>query len=346
MSEQPLAPLPDPQHAAWHGVAQEMPDWPTDLQQHAARNLGERGLSHLVEAPHDQAATAPLAETASRQEIASAFESGHKTIRMLMTDERFDALCAERGVDPYNTDTEGYWDTLETFVQSRTAVLRQNQRADGLKLDVLELLAATPKFLVHGEQLKRGVDLRGAPQEVRAKNTENKEIASRFNTRLRDFATDFPNVSATGLATELLKFADSADLEYAKLATSVPQTIRSTIRGAQYEMAFGQILRATTERFRPSEDTDEDLRGIDWVISPGVGRQLCVDIKASLSEVDHLNRGHNGTPYHIKRHGDIVLYPLLTDAQFNDSFYISEQTAALTAPQVIAYLDKARYRYN
>lgn len=351
MSEQPLASFPDmpidSRLAAWHGVAQDMPGWHEGLQQHAARNLGQRGLSHLVEVQTDPEPL-PLSVEASpsREAIAQAFETGNKMLQRITQDSHFDALCAEKGVDPYNTDTTSYWETVETFVLARTAALRSRGQADELKLSALELVAATPNFLIHTDQIKKGDEWHNASQEDQDKSNASKEVSSQFNTRIREFATRFPNTRVSSLETALLKSANSADLVYSRLASDINNNIRRTIRGAQYEMGFGQILEAMGVNYRPSHDANEDARGIDWVIGDGTRDVMRIDIKSSLTEIDKLNSGHNGTPYHTKRdaahNGDVVLYPLLTDAQFHDSFHISEKTAEMTAPKISAYLAQAR----
>lgn len=148
-----------------------------------------------------------------------------------------------------------------------------------------------------------------------------KSIASEYNSLLRDFMSYYPDTKIADLNNFILDaalYAKSADLDMSKATIRINKTINPTIRGAQHEYCVEQQLQylAVTgqiEAYRPAT-VHEDIRGIDLIAVTVNGKEVLLDVKASLSEIEAKSRGRSAI-YHYN--GRVVtVFSLTLDREF------------------------------
>ena len=358
MSEQPLDAQginPATQESyGWEHVAQDMPGWHPGLQEHAKRQIEARGL--LPTAEPTEVLTAPPPDTVINlntgnaeddalipeqprhpaEEITTAFAESQRTLYKLSADPQFHATCMERGVDPYDDmDKPAYWATVADYTHDRTARMRE-RGTDSIRIDALELLSTTPAYLFEQSALTQ--DKTSAPdkQMQNGERRHSKEVVSYFNGLIREFAKKYPETRASDLTTALLNITNIS-IEDQALRQSANQEIHKTIRGAQHEIAFGQILAQTGRQFRPAS-LEEDLKGIDYVDDEDTN-PMYVDVKASLSELEA--RGSEGALVR-KPDGKLIMYSLVKDSELNGRFHIGDQAAHDKAQALIELLGQTQ----
>lgn len=250
-------------------------------------------------------------------------------------DPNFQAACTASGVDPYvGIATPEYW---EIVAEHAEAFVEKAHSTNGNTLPVLafELLALTPDYLFAQRDLTRNHFT--SPDAKR----EAKEKASYFNSALRIFATEYPDVQASTLASAMLGMANSAiDDKY--IRQSAVLDIKRAIRGAQHELAFEQILRHTGRRFTPAS-LEEDLDGVDFIVYGEGGKQLNLDVKASLFKINEA--GEMNELFVRKPHGKVMVHSLTTDEELKDRFWLDDNVAAQKAPvleKLLVEIDSTR----
>ncbi|HET7320059.1 MAG TPA: hypothetical protein VFI84_00560 [Candidatus Saccharimonadales bacterium] len=285
-----------------------------------------------VEAPKIQI---PEQRPKADAELADAFTSAQHAVYKLTAGPHFRDLCHKRGVDPDNDMGEmPYWDTVEEF---SSAFVEKNRSLSGnsLRLSTFELLAATPAYIFHETALTNG-SLKTA-NAVR----QSKEMASYYNSLLRVFATEFPDSSVATSEGALLGMTNMA-LESKEARQHAAWLIHSSIRGAQHELAFGQILAHTGRDFSPTS-LDEDLNGADYTVDGSRTGILQIDVKASLDKIEQ--KGETKLPYTVSSDGKITMYSMVKDSEFHDKFFIPEAVAAQKAPAVDRLLTEAEHAH-
>ena len=96
------------------------------------------------------------------------------------------------------------------------------------------------------------------------------------------------------------------------------EQIGITLKGVKHELGYAKLLdELGVEYTQGTAEDDSKGRGIVIMFQ---GKRIGVDIKASLSEVDQKNHGSNGKPYALKPNGDIVMFSLLADKDFEGGF--------------------------
>lgn len=293
------------------------------------------------EAPKTQIPT-PEHLSASPDEIAVAFVEAQRSAYKLTDSDTFHKRCLERDVKP-NDDfgTAGYWDTFADVAYD-TVTKIHSRSGNSLLLNAFELLTATPAYIYAETNLNDGphndVPTRLLSPANKEQRQADRTTASYFNSIIRNFAVEYPQVSAHGLSHALVNFANKTIDDRAKLQEGV-KLINSSIRGAQHELAFGQVLRYTGRNFRPAS-LEEDLRGIDYVILNADGTTIEIDVKGSMHEL--LERGIREQPYARGEDGHLIMYSLVQDAELRKHFFIADELAAQKAPALNALLDEAQ----
>lgn len=278
---------------------------------------------------------APKIQTPENQpipsaEVAAAFEGAKTYIYNLSGDPSFHTACAQQNLDPFTAmDQPAYWDTAAGHAQNSIGKVRE-ARGDSLRMSIIELATATPSFLFRQNALDQN--------KYDSKHAKDKdlEIASYYNSLVRDFGAKYPGAPVSEVVAGLQGMALLA-LEDPVMKSLASRHIKQTVRGAQHELGFGQILARTGLSY-DTTSVSEDLRGADFIVE-GERGPLMLDVKASLSDIE--KHGVSDKSYARLRNGRVVMYSLLRDHEFNDTFAISEATAEEKAPVLRKFIHES-----
>lgn len=192
-----------------------------------------------------------------------------------------------------------------------------------------ELLAAVPDYIHAQRRLNESHHL--GFDRIR----NQVETASRFNALVRRFARRYPTVRASALHRCLLDMA-IASLPAHHLQVLADEALHTTIRGAQHELAFTQIVESTGRKV-VSANLDEDVHGFDLEIQGRHGY-----IKANVKAGHHELRDANGTPHPFVIRGDVaIVHSTIRDEELDDHFFLDSELAAEHAPHVDEILHAA-----
>jgi hypothetical protein len=269
-------------------------------------------------------------EHREQSRIDETLGSAATRIAELGFDPSFQQLLAEKNI-PLDTDNpDAYWGAVAEHVDQLVA----DPSLDPLERDSLATVAYLPLALTHSYYLERHMD----QLDPRQKRTA-KETASSYNSLLRHFVTTYPQ-SSDGLLHALqgatLEIMGADADEFTRFAE---QHLAARLRGVKHEIGFGRILDSLGVAHRDAT-LDEDLKGKDLIISYR-GRDIGVDVKASLDQVDAKNRGSNGTPVAHKPGGDLIIFSMLRDADFDGTFEPNPKRVADIGPAAGAILQRA-----
>lgn len=280
----------------------------------------------------------PLNPEFSAEAIEAAFAAAQKTLYGLTADPGFHAACTQRGIEPFNDMGQApYWRTLADYAAAGVQRARLNPNADQLRLSAFELVSAAPAAIYDQAYLRTHPSSSGHHNMA--------QRTSRYYSQLRGFAQEFPNTTVSGMTTGLLHIANMA-IESPSIRRASPQLLGEWIRGAQHELAFGQILAHTGRSFTPAT-FEQDQKGIDYIVTGDNGKRIGIDVKASLQEVEQM--GAAISAYRRQSDEKIIMYSLTKDAEFSDRFCISDAAAALKAPvlnQLISDISNAQTGYR
>lgn len=264
-------------------------------------------------------------------DIAAAFVDAQKIFYKFTQDPHFHARCGSEGIDPYeDVGTADYWLIVAEYGNEAINSAR-TRNGESVKLSALELLTATPAYVYEQDALDNN----------RHRNTverkQAKEQVSYYNSLIRDFAGNYPDTNVTDLVKFLTNMTDIS-IENAAMRNAASRQITATVRGAQHEVGFGQILVSTGRSFRETT-LKEDLEGIDYVVQGIHTPELKVDVKASSNQIITLGGTPNG--YARKHNGKIVIFSQIEDYEFNNRFTISNSAAEQKAVRVDQLLHAA-----
>lgn len=322
MSEQP-APHPgntqvlDPvQHqettSQWHGVREQMQqeEWDPHLQAHVERNI-------------------------TKHEIDTTLQGARKEIYYMLGDNEFQQSCVDEKIDPFDSTSPEYWRVFYLHSQRHLAKAWESGERSSLELQSLELMTATPSFLFTQERLNDRGNYNYAGGDTDRKL--DKEFVSYFNGLIRQFGADFPETGAKSFENKLQSIihivATSPSQE-----RSMSEKVHGLVRGAQHELAFGQILQAAGRKFEPAP-VHLDTAGTDYLVQGAAGT-LHVDVKASLHDISKLG---SDTAYAKKHDGKIVMFSAIRDIELGDSFKIPTKIAEQKARTIDMLLTEAEF---
>lgn len=269
--------------------------------------------------------------TETSPDFSEVFADAEESVFVITETPEFAEACLQSGLDPIkSTDTPKYWELVAGFALDDI----NNKRARGeseVNLAAYELVALTPSFLYANTALANHS----------AKNRDEfhnlKERVSYFNGVIRELGARGARASETMQA--MANVASIAGLT----DTDTSAYIRQTVRGAQHELVFGQILSYTGHWYEPAS-TELDLQGVDYTLDFN-GVPLHVDVKASLSEVEALGVEKNAFAIkQSRRQGElptVVMYSLTHDREFHDTFAIDATAAAEKAAVLETLLTQA-----
>jgi hypothetical protein len=331
--------------AAWQEFAPQVPDLHPAVRPHAEhhlaiRRIAQAGMQAQAEqsggdaAAGDEGTGTPESKRpgASLEQIADAFASAQNNVYKLSADPTLHKYLSEHKIDPYDDiATPQYWHAVADFGRGRINRMRE-QYGDNVKLRAFELMVTTPEYLFAQKALKNPAH-RYTPE-----GEQDLQTTIAFNEQLRDFATTHPELRANKANAMMLTMVSMA-IEDKPVRQAAAQIATGAIRGAQYELGFGQLLEAAGRKFRKGT-REEDGKGIDYVVQGSGGRELHVDSKASLTEVN--NRGSEGA-YAIKPGGKIVMYAMLQDHDFGGRFFVPPSLAVERGEALSQQIDMAEH---
>lgn len=270
-------------------------------------------------------------EKVESKAIDAALTQASTAVAELAFEPSFQQYLADKHIQIDTADATEYWSTVANYTET---YLGEHDSLSQTEKDSFALIANLPIALTNSFYLKE----HGRQMNYKQRRSLKENICS-YNSLLKHFVTTYP-VESNQMSRHLL----SATLETIggdsdDFTEHVEQEVANVLRGVKHEIGFTKILDSLGVTYREAS-VDEDLKGRDVVIEFG-GRDIGVDIKASLSEVDVKNRGSNGTPIAHKPGGDIVMFSMLLEKDFNGGFIPSEQRISEIAPAAGALLQKA-----
>ncbi|MGH7240912.1 MAG: hypothetical protein ACREGB_01290 [Candidatus Saccharimonadales bacterium] len=268
----------------------------------------------------------------THEQVQQAFTTAEAWRTETMLDPEFRAMAQEWGIKPGDTNDPNYWRAFATYGYNYAASVRTEQ-GPSLEMDAFEVLSTAPAYAFEQYGLHHS-GFNSYEERESARQT-----TSYFNGLIRAFGENYPDARAADVLMSLAKVVNGS-ISNPTIRQEASNQLKATVRGAQHELGFGQILKAAGVRFMPAT-LEQDLSGIDYVVDDGRGRALFVDVKASLSEVEA--RGSAGV-FAVKREKNshrIVMFSMLRDEEFGGTFSISAQTATEKAPVLLAQLQKA-----
>lgn len=271
-----------------------------------------------------QASTASPETQNPQEKIDRAFHDAQTSIYKFSSDPQFQAFCMDKKIDPFDdAGSEKYWDAAADFANERIATIRENG-ADSLKLRAFELLINTPSYIFSEYTAEN-------PDTPYSQRQEASDRCCAFNTMLREFSAFQPDVSVRQTELAMAGIAGRAidDRHVRQMAATY---IRGTRISAQTENGTEQMLEATGRVFKHG-DKNEDLRGIDEKVGAKLfpGQSFALDVKASMKQI--INHKNPELPYAIRPDGIVTVFPLLSESDFGDSFFMSEESVQLKAPK-------------
>lgn len=245
-------------------------------------------------------------------------------------DHDFQRFLADKRIPIDTEDPDVYWGAVAQY----TDKLLTDPSLSPLERDSLAVVASLPLALTHSYYLERHAD-----QLQPAQRRAAKETASTYNSLLKHYVTTYPQESDAlqhSLQSAVLETMGADADEFTRFTG---QHLGARLRGVKHEIGFSKILDQLGLPYREAS-LQEDLKGKDLIITYR-GRNVGVDVKASLDQVDGKNRGSNGTPVAVKPGGDIVIFSMLRDADFKGSFEPDPARVAEIAPAAGAILQRA-----
>lgn len=249
-----------------------------------------------------------------------------------MHDTEFHALLVKSGVDLNDySDKSTYWQKMAEYTSRQVGA---ESKLSQLEKETTQLIGYLPNVLIQQYQLAYHEDLLSENEVRSAKRT-----ACVYNNLLKDFVRKYPQKSdhlKASLLSGILQTVGSESYDFTEYAD---KALDERLRGVKHEAGFAAILDSLGVTYRDAT-ISEDLKGRDFVISFN-GREVGVDVKASLDKVDAKNGGSNGTPVAHKPGGDLVMFSMLLDSDFQGGFTPDQQRVTEIAPVAGAVLQKA-----
>lgn len=263
--------------------------------------------------------------------IDKSLTDASTAVAELSFDQAFQGYLTEKGISQDTEDPAAYWEAVATYTDD---YLADHEALSQAEKDSYALIANLPIALTNSYYLRQY----GAQMNYRQRRAA-KEVVCSYNDLLKHYVTTY-SVQSDQMSNHLLNATietmggDSHDF-----TDHAEKEINDRIKGMKHEIGFTKILDSLGVSYR-SATIDEDLKGRDVIIQFN-GREIGVDIKASLSEVDVKNRGSNGTPVAIKPNGDLVMFSMLLEGDFKGGFTPDQSRIDTIAPAAGALLQKA-----
>lgn len=236
--------------------------------------------------------------------VDSALRAAINAVADIDTNIDFQAYLSDNNKKFNASDDPEYWETMAGFTET---YLGSNDILSPLEKESFALVTNLPTALTASFHLKQSGN-RFYPEKKADKAT-----ACTYNNLIKHYVTSYPQKSEA-LQGRLLEAALATLGDGSNEFTQ--NTLGEILKGVRHEIGFTRILDAGGFTYREAT-VEEDLKGRDIVVTYD-GHDIGVDVKASLSEMEA--RGSENSPYAIKNNGDIIMWSLLLDSQFNGYF--------------------------
>lgn len=265
----------------------------------------------------------PSLESITQNDIDVTVNNAATIVAELDYNPDFQKYLIDNNVHLNPGDALEYWTAVGDYTETYT---HDNESVSTLEKDSFALIANLPAAMVASYQLDRYRDNLPSLQKRTAK-----ESVCSYNRLVRHFVTEYPQDSDALTASLLEATLVTIGSESHDFLEKSESAIQKTLRGMMHEIGFAQILEAAGIPFREAT-IEEDLKGKDLIILFN-GREIGVDVKASLSEIEAKHKGDSGKPYVVKPNGDIVMFSMLLDKHFEGGFKADESHVAEIADQ-------------
>lgn len=266
--------------------------------------------------------------------VTAALAAASTKVAELGFDPAFQDYLVHRGVRPDTDDPEMYWGAVADYTEE---MVTNPELSAPLERDSLALVANLPHALTnqyHLDHYRNSMDYRQKRQAT--------TVMCSYNNLLKQYVTMYApqaeqlHEALLGATLETMG-DDSADF-----TRHAETTLRDIFKGIRHEIGFTRILDTLPAEIVSYRDAtvEEDLKGKDVVLRYE-GREIGIDVKASLDQVDGKNHGSNGTPIAHKANGDLVMWSMLREADFNGGFTPEPEQIDTIAPVAAALLQRA-----
>jgi hypothetical protein len=262
---------------------------------------------------------------AAEVNLQEAFHVAERSIADIVVQDKFVQLCEKWRINPTDPSKAEFWRVVAKCGADQARETRESGEGS-LQNDVNEVVAAAPNYVY----IQGNLNMNKAHGHVERQAL--KQRASHFNSLLRDFAEAHPDTNVRefyGGVAHMARLCVS-DERYRDQGVD---GIWTSIRGARHEAAFGKILEVMGERVRPST-IDEDLEGVDYVVSNHNGSELRIDVKTSRYDIAASGKDTDFSIDNFRHKQSIkVLSPLsnaeLGETMLPDDQLLQEKTAVL-----------------
>lgn len=277
-------------------------------------------------------------EHVEQYDIDVAIYNAVTTVAEIAFDPEFQAYIEDNNLRLDPNDQLTYWWNVAGYTDT---FLENNQSLPHLDAAAFALVANLPNAIIASYDLKRNDE--HVTRLTTSRHKVAKQTACAYNDLLKRFVTAYPQKSSSLQANLLEATLATAGEDSQDIMLFANKDIPTRLKGIRYEVGFGAILgeisKHTDLTYR-SATIEEDLNGRDFVVAFH-GNEYGVDVKASTSEVDVKNNGANNTPYAMTKYGNIVIWPLLEERDFNGGFTPSTEHVERIWPVVAGYLQAA-----
>jgi hypothetical protein len=264
--------------------------------------------------------------------LVEVLENVGRRVGELEREPAFQRFLIEHGID--SNDREEYWRAVASYADQ---LVDGNEALSEVERASLALAANLPTVLISSYHLKHNQ----ASLDKQALRTA-KATACSYNNLLKHYVLAHPQ-PVDQLHQSLLGVTlQTIGNDYTEMTTYAETYLNVTFKGIKHEIGFSQILDTfPKEVVNYREATvEEDLKGQDVVITFN-GHAIGVDVKASLSEIENKNNGSSRTPIARKSDGDLVMWSMLQDEDFGNSFTASPEKIAERAVAAGGFLQHA-----
>lgn len=301
--------------------------------------------SHNLYSVASEAAPKRSSEKENRDDIGKSFEKAEGTLIRIIDSPEFEEYCNsfgdQHGIEVPNDTTDPiYWAVVKAYTQSRRQQLEASGKVSEQFLDGLALLSSTPGAIFAQKQLDV---MRAGGKSFRFSNLSPQEqevflaskiVVSEYNTLIRELAQMNPDVYVDDLVATTEQMMDLAfPLDEHK---AIGDSIDAVMRGAQHEVAFGQVLQQLKELygfdFRPSTvqedigegDGNKHRKFFDYIVITPDGEEILIDVKASTEAVKQLGfRGIIGK----RQDGTYITFSGIPEKALGGRFFLEQSEA-------------------
>lgn len=262
-----------------------------------------------------------------RLDHAEVLESSKNALYSIASE--IDDKYIEHGVDLDKVPPALYW--MRVAERARAVVAKDFSTIETLEQGAaIELTAATPYFLLAQRRIN-GPDRHHMPAD---EFDRMKYYLCHYNKLIRDYAVANPSVTAHDINEHIFDVAEKSDV--VRHPEQLRTMIANEVRGAQHELAAGQVLRQVGPTREATQE--EDLQGVDYFLNLGQ-ESIGVDIKSSRKKIARVSHGRSDLA--TLQGGKLLLYSHVTDFDLNGTFFVSEEIAKKRAIKMRESIDDA-----